>query len=70
MHKSFLAISSLLFALSVISQNAVRLEIKSLPEYHPSGIDVFIAGSFNGWNPQDKNYQFQGTDKGGAPWVE
>lgn len=47
-----------------MSQSTVRLEIKMLPEYHPSGSDIFIAGSFNGWNPQDKNYQFQRNNKG------
>ena len=24
----------------------------------------FLAGSFNGWNPNDKNYHFQKNDKG------
>jgi hypothetical protein len=47
-----------------MSQNSVRIEIKTLPAYHPSGSDIFIAGSFNGWNPQDKNYRFQRNDKG------
>jgi predicted alpha/beta superfamily hydrolase len=47
-----------------MSQNTVRVEIKSLPSYHPSGSDIYAAGSFNGWNPQDKNYRFQRTDNG------
>jgi predicted alpha/beta superfamily hydrolase len=64
MLKSTLAIFALLFATVVIAQTTVRLEIKSLPEYHPTGSDIFIAGSFNNWNPQDKNYRFQRTDKG------
>ena len=47
-----------------MAQQTVRLEIKSLPPYHPSGSDIYAAGSFNGWNPQDNNYRFQRTDKG------
>jgi len=64
MLKPFLAIATLLFGLSVMSQNTVRLEIKTLPAYHSSGSDIYIAGSFNGWNPQDNNYRFQKTGKG------
>jgi predicted alpha/beta superfamily hydrolase len=64
MLKSFLAVSTLLFVSSLMFQSTVRLEIKTLPEYHPGGSDIYIAGSFNGWNPQDKNYQFQRNDKG------
>ena len=65
MLKSILAaVSPLLFASSVMSQSSVRLEIKSLPQYHPGGSDIYAAGSFNGWNPQDKNYRFERTDNG------
>lgn len=46
------------------AQQTVRLEIKALPAYHPSGSDIYLAGSFNGWNPQDKNYRFQRTGQG------
>jgi predicted alpha/beta superfamily hydrolase len=54
----------LFFVLSAISQTSVRLELKTLPGYHASGSDIYIAGSFNGWNPQDKNYRFQRTGNG------
>src|SRR5215831_19271134 len=64
MVKLLLTLSAMLTAFLVMSQNTVRLEIKSLPVYHPSGSDVYVAGSFNGWNPQDKNYRFQRTDNG------
>jgi predicted alpha/beta superfamily hydrolase len=64
MLKPTLAISSLLFAITVIAQNTVRLEIKSLPTYHPFNADVYIAGSFNGWNPQDKNFKFSKNENG------
>ena len=65
MLKSILAaVSPLLFVSSVMSQSTVRLEIVSLPQYQPTGSDIYAAGSFNGWNPQDKNYRFQRTDNG------
>jgi predicted alpha/beta superfamily hydrolase len=40
------------------------MEIKNLPVYHAGGSDIYIAGSFNGWNPQDAKYRFQKTEKG------
>lgn len=46
------------------AQNIVHLKIKSLPAYHPSGSDIYAAGSFNGWNPEDKNYKFQHDKEG------
>ena len=55
---------ALLFVSSIIAQHTVRLEIKSLPTYHPSGAYLYVAGSFNGWNPQDEKYRFQRTDDG------
>ena len=44
------------------AQHKIRIELKSLPPGHLSAVDIFIAGSFNGWNPQHKNYQFQKED--------
>src|SRR5258706_7967122 len=64
MLRSFLLFTTLQSTLFVMSQTLVRLEIRTLPAYHPSGSDIYVAGSFNGWNPQDKNYRFQKTDKG------
>ena len=52
------------FSLSTSSQTIVRIEIKSLPTYHPSSSAVYAAGSFNGWNPQDEQYKFKRDDKG------
>src|SRR5258705_9327946 len=49
----------LIITLSSLSQHTVRFTITSLPDYHPTDSSLYIAGSFNGWNPQDKNYQFQ-----------
>ncbi len=64
MFRSFFFISALLFVSSVIAQNNVRVEIKSLPPGHPSGSGIYAAGSFNGWNPQNEQYKFQRDDNG------
>ena len=64
MHKPTVLITFLLFVSSVIAQNTIRLEIKSLPSYHSSGAAVYAAGSFNGWNPQNEQYKFQHDEKG------
>lgn len=49
---------------SVMAQKTVHLQITSLPPYHPSGSNIYAAGSFNGWNPQDENYKFQHDNYG------
>jgi len=45
------------------SQRTVRFTISSLPA-STSDSGLYIAGSFNGWNPQDKNYRFQKNEDG------
>jgi predicted alpha/beta superfamily hydrolase len=47
-----------------MAQNTIHLQITSLPPYHPSGSNIYAAGSFNGWNPQDENYKFQHDNSG------
>jgi predicted alpha/beta superfamily hydrolase len=59
----------ILMFISSRSQQTVRLEIKTLPAYHASGSDIYLAGSFNGWNPQDKDYRFTKTT-GGEYFIE
>ena len=54
----------LLITLSLASQQKVRIEITSLPANDPTISSIFIAGSFNSWNPQNKNFQFQKNEKG------
>lgn len=46
------------------AQQTVHMEITQLPSYHPTGSDIYIAGSFNGWNPQDEKYKFTRNDQG------
>lgn len=46
------------------SQHSVRFVVSSFPLKNSSDSNMFVAGSFNGWNPQDKNYRFQKNGKG------
>ena len=55
---------SLLLTLSLASQQKIRIEINSLPANNPANSSLFVAGSFNGWNPQNKSFQFQKDEKG------
>ena len=55
---------SLLLTLSLASQQKIRIEINSLPANNPANSSLFVAGSFNGWNPQNKRFQFQKNEKG------
>jgi predicted alpha/beta superfamily hydrolase len=65
MNKLLFVIAGLFVSLPGTGQNVVRLELKSLPSYHPTGSNIYIAGSFNGWNPQDEKFKFQKDNKGG-----
>jgi predicted alpha/beta superfamily hydrolase len=56
--------TTLFFTLSVLSQQKIRIEISSLPSNNPENSSIYIAGNFNSWNPQNKNFQFQKNDKG------
>jgi predicted alpha/beta superfamily hydrolase len=55
---------ALLITLPVLSQQKIRIEINSVPANNPANSSIFIAGNFNSWNPQNKNFQFQKNDKG------
>ena len=63
MLKQILTISTL-FVATFITAQTTRLEITSLPSYHASESNIYAAGSFNGWNPQDENYKFKKDEKG------
>jgi predicted alpha/beta superfamily hydrolase len=47
-----------------MAQQSARLEIKTVPEYHSSGSDIYLAGSFNGWNPADEKFKFRKDEEG------
>ncbi len=64
MLKSALAIPAFLFAITLMAQHTIQLRIISLPSYHSSGADIYVAGSFNGWNPQNEKYKFRQNKKG------
>lgn len=62
--KTFFFFVITLLSLSVSAQQKIRIEINALPSNHPDNSSIFVAGNFNGWNPQDKNFQFQKHEKG------
>jgi len=64
MYKLYTITVAIFSGISAIGQVAIRLEIKSLPSYHASGSNIYVAGSFNGWNPQDEKYKFQKNNNG------
>lgn len=64
MLKPTIAFTSLLIASALMAQQTVRMEIKSLPEYHATGSDIYLAGSFNGWNPKDEQFKLSRDSKG------
>ena len=64
MIRSFLILSTVIFTAPVMAQTNVKLHIKALPGYHPSGSNIYAAGSFNGWNPHDDRFKFNHEDDG------
>jgi predicted alpha/beta superfamily hydrolase len=52
------------YSIASIAQHSVRFEIKSLPANHPPAAAIYLAGSFNGWNPQHDQFKFSQDDKG------
>lgn len=49
----------LCFICSTAFAQSVRFVLESLPSNHPSGAAIFLAGSFNQWNPADPQFKFQ-----------
>lgn len=64
MYKSILFFVSLFFCSLVFSQNQVTVVIKDLPAYHKAGDPIFIAGSFNNWNPGQTATQLEADENG------
>ena len=58
MNSPLILMSFSLLSSSIMAQNTVRIEINTLPEYHSAGSNIYAAGSFNGWNPQNEQYKF------------
>ncbi|MFC0771587.1 alpha/beta hydrolase-fold protein [Terrimonas alba] len=64
MNRIAFAIPGMFLTAAAMAQHTVQLQIKALPEFHPSSSSIYVAGSFNGWNPQDEGYKFKRDDKG------
>lgn len=47
-----------LLPLAAAGQHHFAVSITQLPPYHPQQADLYLAGSFNGWNPADTAYRF------------
>ena len=62
--KTFFFFIITLLNLFVTAQQKIRIEINSLPSNNPTNSSIFIAGSFNSWNPANKGFQFQKNEKG------
>src|ERR1043166_6826662 len=57
--KTMLLLTLSFISVIVFSQHTVRFLISSLPSRGSADDSLFLAGSFNSWNPQDKNCEFQ-----------
>ncbi|MGC4036666.1 MAG: alpha/beta hydrolase-fold protein [Chitinophagaceae bacterium] len=58
------ALAGVIITTVLMAQHKVTVRIGSLPPHHAAGSDIFIVGTFNGWNPNDVNYRFQHTSTG------
>jgi predicted alpha/beta superfamily hydrolase len=56
MTKGCLAIALLLFAINTEAQYKVQFLFKQLPGYHKQNDTIYLAGSFNNWNPHNGRF--------------
>lgn len=59
-----LLILMILYGCCAFAQFTLRLSIGFLPSDIPPNENIFIAGTFNNWNPDDENYKFQKSVSG------
>ena len=59
-----LSVALLIFSFIASTQSNIHFIFQSLPSYHSPNSDIFIAGSFNGWNPKDNNFKFNKDEEG------
>jgi len=59
MHKIFFFVLIFFSCFVLNAQFKLTLRVKNLPSYHNSSEPIFIAGSFNNWNPGQKEAQMQ-----------
>lgn len=60
MEKILLAVALLLLAMAVQAQYKVRFVFNRLPAYHKKTDTLYLAGSFNNWNPKNPAYSCAG----------
>jgi predicted alpha/beta superfamily hydrolase len=63
-HKLF-AVFALIFSIGAGAQNLVRIHVTSLPSYSITSDSLFMAGSFNSWDPHDIKYLLTRETNGG-----
>lgn len=56
MRKSFLVLTFSVATAALFAQYKVRFVFKKLPAYHKANDTVYLAGSFNNWNPKNIRY--------------
>jgi len=64
MYRVTFAIVGSFLSTSIMAQDTVTMYTAQLPSYHPAGSNIYVAGSFNGWNPNDDRYKFFGGSEG------
>lgn len=63
MRKSAITILQLFFVTVLAAQHNIILKVDSLPA-NPQTYELYIAGSFNGWNPASEAYHFRRMGNG------
>src|SRR5215211_2195689 len=60
--KLFFSTGFLLTAIFCIAQYKVSFVITKLPPYHKANDEIYVAGSFNNWNPGDQKFLLKQTN--------
>lgn len=63
MLRPFFTVFLFLFS-SIIGWAQLTITITSVPSNTPTDAELYIAGNFQGWNPEDLDYQFSETSNG------
>jgi predicted alpha/beta superfamily hydrolase len=64
MLKGLIILVQTFISIHLMAQHIVTMNIQSLPQYHSPGSEIYLAGSFNGWNPQDAGHRFNKDKRG------
>lgn len=62
--KTILTLSLLIFFSTALFAAQVTMIVNSIPENTPPGDNIYVAGSFNGWNPGDPSFMLQENANG------